>query len=116
MTTNNVPVFIKALATQLMKQGFKCVDEVKNYKKEGYSVFYFENTDEVKKAIQELSMDRGRKIFKLKNRKVANELQSKGYELLNIRNTKTDGIQYIFKWTETIYEDMVAIRTAIYGD
>lgn len=112
----NVPVFKKSLAIQLMKEGHKCIDEVANYKKEGYTVFYFEATEEVKESIRKISMEQGRKIFKLKNRRVANELIELGYELLNIRHTNTEGRQFIFKWDETIHETMVEVRTKIFGD
>ena len=112
--TNNVPVFIKALATQLMKMGFPCLDEVPNYSKEGYSVFYFEDTEEVRCAIKEISLQRGRKVFKIRNRQVSNELLKRGYELLNIRSTQSEGIQYIYKWTDTIYDESVKIRKELY--
>ncbi|MGL4948828.1 MAG: hypothetical protein ACRC5M_00455 [Anaeroplasmataceae bacterium] len=111
----NIPVFKKSTFLALTKKGLMPVDESINYKKDGYVVWYFEDTTEVRDAIKEVSMEIGRSVFKLKNFKVAMGLMAKGYEVLNIKKTEADGKQYVFKWEETIYEDMLAIREEIFG-
>lgn len=110
----NIPVYTTELATALMNDGFECVDTVPNYKFEGKSVFFFENTQQVHDFISNFSLKKGRDIFKVKNRKVANKLIEKGYEQLDINQNKTDGVVYIFKWTDTIYEDNKKIRKELF--
>lgn len=112
----NIPVFKKSVALALMKRGYKVIDQVVNYKKQNFTVFFFENKPEIHEAIKEISMEQGRKIFKLKNRAVANKLVEQGYELLNIRTNASEGISFVFRWTENIYETMQGIRKEIYGD
>lgn len=112
----NLPVFKKQMATALMQRGFKLVETVENYKVPNYKVFFFENTEAVREAIREISMAQGRKIYKIKNRKVSNALIEKGYHLLNVRSTATEGLTFIFEWTDRIHEDMLTIRKEIYND
>lgn len=112
----NIPVYTTELANALMNEGFECVDVVPNYKYDGKSVFFFENTPTVHNFISQFSLQKGRDIFKVKNRKVANELIKKGYEQLSINQNKTDDVVYVFRWTDTIYEDNKQIRKELFED
>lgn len=48
-------VFSQKLASKLKKLGFQIVDTGVNIKNPKYTVFYFENTKELRKAVAELT-------------------------------------------------------------
>lgn len=111
----NVPVYDRELANVLIQKGFLCVDKCSNYKVKGKTVYFFENKDEVKDVIHQYSLKKGRTIFKIRNRKVANELISRGYEFIQINSNKTDGEYFVFKWTPSIYDESVEIRESMFS-
>lgn len=109
----NIPVYRKEMALELEKRGFVCIDQRENYKQKGKVVFFFEEVDGIYDAISDLSNKFGRKILKVSNLRVAQELLKLGYELLDINTTgKTTRI---FKWTPTIHEDKQRIKEELYG-
>lgn len=110
----NVPVYTTELANALMREGFDCVDTSPNYKYEGKTVFFFENKPEVHEFISRFTLRKGRDIFKVKNRKVANELIKRGYEQLSINQNKTEGTIFVFKWTDTIHQADKDIRVELF--
>ena len=48
-------VYSQRIATQLKQRGFYIIDTGINTKNPKYTVFYFEDTEELRKAVQELT-------------------------------------------------------------
>lgn len=114
MERKNVPVYKPELAKVLMDKKFECVDIVPNYKFPGQSVFFFEDLPEVHQIISDYSLEHGREVFKVKNRKIANELMKMNFELLDVSSSKTQGVTWVFKWTNDIHDKSLEIRQSIF--
>lgn len=110
---NNIPIYRKDMALELIQRGFTCVDEKPNYKQEGKIVFFFNNEDGIYEAISEISNTLGRSIMKVYDLKVAQKLLDLGYELIDINTTGKTA--RVFKWTPTIHEDSKKIKEELYG-
>ena len=58
MKQKNFPVFSAAITTELFNRGFKCIDSQINTRYPQYKVFYFEDTEELRAAFEDILRSR----------------------------------------------------------
>lgn len=58
MMKKNFPVFSAAITTELFNRGFKCIDSQINTRYPKYKVFYFEDTEELRAAFEDILRSR----------------------------------------------------------
>jgi hypothetical protein len=55
--TNVYKIFKKSIAIKLRKKGFKVIKTEPNYKKPEFDVYFFEDTSEFRKVLNEIAND-----------------------------------------------------------
>lgn len=58
MNKKNFPIFSASMTTELFNRGFKCIDSQINTRYPQYKVFYFEDTEELRAAFNEILRSR----------------------------------------------------------
>ena len=58
MNKKNFPIFSAAITTELFNRGFKCIDSQINTRYPKYKVFYFEDTEELRAAFDDILRSR----------------------------------------------------------
>ena len=58
MNKKNFPIFSASITTELFNRGFKCIDSQINTRYPQYKVFYFEDTEELRAAFEDILRSR----------------------------------------------------------
>ncbi len=58
MNKKNFPIFSASITTELFNRGFKCIDSQINTRYPEYKVFYFEDTEELRAAFEDILRSR----------------------------------------------------------
>ena len=58
MNKKNFPIFSASITTELFNRGFKCIDSQINTRYPQYKVFYFEETEELRAALEDILRSR----------------------------------------------------------
>lgn len=63
MNKKNFPIFSASITTELFNRGFKCIDSQINTRYPQYKVFYFEDTEELRAAFDDILRSRENKTY-----------------------------------------------------
>lgn len=106
-------IFMQKIANKLESKGFKVIKIAPNHKHPQYKVYYFEDTVELRAALQEILTETKKKKERIKTYavftwRVANELNKRGFRPVGKRLDFKDPTKEVI-----LFEDTAAIHEAV---